>query len=793
MKRRQQQQSGGGKGGARKRAPEHGSSKHRGKIPPVDVPVERTAAIRWRKLAVLLVGVLVLSLAVYSVLPNSFGLSYTDREDGDVTGERGEEEENDADSEEFGQEESWGFDCERLMAEARTILSHEPRRSWESALDLLASCALQEPENPKPRWNLAVALIQMERPDEALAFIDEALSMDRNNLDYLKSGGAFFSRMGFHEQALQCLEHFLELSLHTNSWEELLASISVQREDEWLFLYEADDNVTQIFELLLHSYLQQKLLIKAGYMYKVLIGLLGTKVEPSLLVAYSLFSLGLGDLVNGIHYLRKYTEIQYMAQGYGSEEQAYEVVSAHSLRLFTAGFDSHIISIVRNLLMAGQAVWDEAVYNCQLDEQENVEFELFVSQEAVRRLLSRCVLVQGIIPTLLQDGAVVYAENIFGWTPLLHAAALGNPAIMEQLISHNADPQVRTVLAHTSLHIAAKRGSYDIVLPMIQSGLKATEVDYFNRTALQVACMHGWSAKPMANALQVNLPQGCPVELKYEAPPKHSFQGGWLSSGVRLPHTLTSERCDFDVIPSSEDVQQFLFDYLALQRPVLIRGGGGGPEMKPFLAAMLRNKLEHEHGAMPVREIPIPFAETFGYPAHPTTIKAYLDKIKEMFSTSKGSNHSDLESPMFIFEPLLPGHPLLHKFRIPSILNPNRTHISLTDIYLTLGPALSGTPPHFHRSSWHLLVYGHTRWFLSPPPLAIYAKMTAWEWWLEREERRRRGAEEGEGEREGVMECVQHPGDILIVPDMWGQASINLRETIGIASEFVYGASEFSI
>ena len=786
MKRRHQS-GGGGRGGARKRPQEHGSSKHKGKTSPSDVPGE-AASVRWRKIVYVLVGVSLLFLAVYSVLPSSFGSSYQEREDGERhegMGEGGEEENDDANTEE---EESWvhtGIACERLMAEARNILSHEPRRNWESALDLLASCALQEPENPKPRWNLAVALIQMERPNEALAFIDEALSMDRNNLDYLKSGGAFLSRMGFHEQAVQCLEHFLELSLHVNSWEELLASISIQREDEWLFLYEADDNVTQIFELLLHSYLQQKLLIKAGYMYKVLIGLLGAKVEPSLLVAYSLFSLGLGDLRNGIHYLRKYTEIQYMAQGYGSEEQAYEVVSAHSLRLFTAGFDSHIISIVRNLLMAGQVVWDEVVYNCQLDEQEQVEFEVTVSQEAVRKMFTRCVLVQGVIPALLQEGAVVYAENIFGWTPLLHAAALGSREVMEQLIRHNADPQVRTVLAHTSLHIAAMRGSYEIVLPMVQAGLRASEVDYFNRTAMQVACSHRWSAKPMAKALQVNLPRACPVELKYEAPPKHSFQGGWLSSGIQLPHTLTGERCDFDVIPNSVEVEQFLFDYLALQRPVLIRGGGGGPDMKTFSAAMLRNKLEQEHGALPVRETPLPFAETFGYPALPTTIKTYLDKMRELSSTSKGRNYSDLESPTFIFEPLPKGHPLLEKFSIPAILRPNRTHISITDIYLTLGPALSGTPPHFHRSSWHLLVYGHTRWLISPPPLAVYTKTTAWEWWREKER-------EGEGE-EGYLECVQHPGDILIVPDMWGQASINLRETVGITSEFVYGASEFSI
>ena len=764
------------------------SAKQRSKA-TTDAPT--TGGVRWKKIASLLGGLVLLAMAVYFVLPKDFsGPSHTESEENQkqmmaerAKGKQGEEAAV-GDLEEEGGWTHTGVACERLMTEAKQILDHEPRKHWETALDLLASCVLQEPENPKPRWNLAVALIQMNRPEEALNFIDEALSLDPSNLDYLKTGGAFLSRMGYHKEATQCLEWFLELSLHVPSWEELLASISVQREDEWMFLYEAEENVTDIFSLLLHSYLQQKHLIKSGYMYAVLIGLQGASVDPSLLAAYSFFSLGLGDQANGIKYLRKYTEKQYMAQGYGDEDQAYEVVSAHSLRLFTAGFDSHIISIARNLLMMGQAVWDEVVYNCQLNEDEVIEFALSVSQEDVRRVFKQCLMVQGVMPSLLQDGAVVYAENIFGWTPLLHSAALGSPDAIHQLISHNADHQVRTVLAHTSLHIAAIRGSYDIVLPLIQAGLKPSEVDYFNRTALQVACLHRWSAEPMAKALQVSMPHGCPTTLIYAPLTKHVPQGGWLGSGRTLPASLTGERCDFDVIPHSTDVQQFLFDYLALQRPVLVRGAGSGPEMKAFTTAWQRSKLEQEHGALVFQEVEVPFAETFGYTTQPTTLKAYLGKMKQLFHQNKDlGSYQEAAPPSFIFETIPADLPLIQKFKIPAILNPNQTHISTANIHFYLGPAFSGTPPHFHRSSWNLLVYGQTRWYLFPPPSAQYTKQTAWDWWLAREA----------AGSSGALECVQHPGDLLFVPDMWGQASVSVRESVGLASEFVYGASEFSI
>lgn len=45
----------------------------------------------------------------------------------------------------------------------------------------------------------------------------------------------------------------------------------------------------------------------------------------------------------------------------------------------------------------------------------------------------------------------------------------------------------------------------------------------------------------------------------------------------------------------------------------------------------------------------------------------------------------------------------------------------------------------------------------------------------------------------GVLECVQESGDVLFVPEAWGHATLNLAESIGAASEFEWGMSEFAI
>ena len=746
---------------------------------------------RWRRVGFVLAGVVLLLVSVYVVLPKDFsGPSHRDSEKGqrEMSAEREKADgRKQAEEEAEGEWKDTGFSCERLMVEAKTILDHEPEANWEAALDLLAACALQEPENAEPRWNLAVALLRMNRATEALGLLDEAISLDPKNGEYLRSGGGLLSRLGYHKEAIQCLEWFLELSLHVPSWEELLASISIQQEEEWIFLHEAGDNVTQVFELLLHSYLQEKQLIKAGYMYKVLIGLSEPEKKPSLLLALSFFALGLGDVVTGMKYLRRYTETQFLSQGYGGEDEAYEVVAAHCLRLFTAGFDSYIIGMGRNLLMMGQPAWEEIAFNCETKNEEKIEFAVSVSQDDLRRVFIKCLLVQNAIPQLLEDGAVVYAENIFGWTPLLHAAALGSPDIILQLIRKNADHQVRTVLAHTSLHIAAIRGSYDIVLPLMQAGLKPNEVDYFNRTALQVACLHRWSAEGMTKALKVNVPYNCPEKLQYVAPPKHSTQGGWLGSGLALPPRLTADGCSIDVISHNTDVQRFLFDYLALQRPVLVRGAANTPQMKAFLTSFQRNRLEQEHGSLPFTEAPVPYAEVFGYKRTRTTLKAFLGRMKQQFLQNKEiKTYTDISLQSLIYSSIKEGSPLLEHFKIPSILNPNQTHISTAINYFYVGPALSGTPPNFHRSSWNMLAYGQVKWFLLPPPLASYTRESVFEWWVSSEEG-------GAGRLPETLECTQYPGDMLFVPDMWGQASVHLRESIGLASEFVYGASEFSI
>lgn len=670
--------------------------------------------------------------------------------------------------------------CEALLATAKELVEE---RNFEPALDVVASCIVQEPNNTAAMWNLAFILLKVDRVEDAVTFVDNALTLEPDNKEFHRSAGMLFHDLGYHQEAVVILERYLELLFGIPSWPHLLASLVSQREDEWSFLLDTEekDNIIDLFLTLLPSYMREKLVLKASYLYKVIIGLKGISNSKELLSSYAFLSMGLGDITNAIKYLRYDMEVKYVDHGYGNEDYAYEVVTAHSLRLLTAGFDASIVTMTRYLLAMGDAVWDEFEYNCKLNEADRIQYHTTIMQTDIRNIFALCLTRQSIIPNLIDERAVVYAENRFGWTPLLHIASLGNVAILSELLPYLEDgPQSRTALGHTSLHIAAIKGNYDIVQPLVDAGLSLEEKDVRQKTALDVACSQRWTADNFSAALgKKNVPHNCLKKIPYHPPEKHS-QGGWNDSPFELPALLTDENCGFDVIRDIND-EDFLYEYLTLQRPVIIRNVVKSKVMKNLLRKWQRDQFIKEYGKLKFNEVTVPYAESFGYSNSTnelTNLQDFIAKMDQLFQM--GANEYPSQ-PSYIFETIRDDSPLLDDFILPSILDPELTHMSMSELQFYIGPALSGAPGHFHRSAWNILIYGKKRWFLYPPTEAFYSRQHVWLWWQQK------------SKPTDAIECIQYPGDLMFVPDMWGHAVLNLRESIGLAAEFVYGASEFSL
>lgn len=120
------------------------------------------------------------------------------------------------------------------------------------------------------------------------------------------------------------------------------------------------------------------------------------------------------------------------------------------------------------------------------------------------------------------------------------------------------------------------------------------------------------------------------------------------------------------------------------------------------------------------------------------------------------------------------------------------TGIVTSKAQVYVGSRGTGAPPHFHRSAWNALVYGAKAWQLRPPPVAVYSTRIPDPFFDDVTAVAATGGSAGDT-RAGVLRCTQLAGDVLVVPDSWGHAVLNLGDSVGFASEFVWGAAEFSV
>jgi hypothetical protein len=69
------------------------------------------------------------------------------------------------------------------------------------------------------------------------------------------------------------------------------------------------------------------------------------------------------------------------------------------------------------------------------------------------------------------------------------------------------------------------------------------------------------------------------------------------------------------------------------------------------------------------------------------------------------------------------------------------------------------------------------RWFLYSPGKSFYSTITGLEF--------SKSINAAEHEiPDGILECTQNAGDIMFVPALWGHATLNTMQSIGVAHEF---------
>ena len=122
---------------------------------------------------------------------------------------------------------------------------------------------------------------------------------------------------------------------------------------------------------------------------------------------------------------------------------------------------------------------------------------------------------------------------------------------------------------------------------------------------------------------------------------------------------------------------------------------------------------------------------------------------------------------------------LLHEWARPEVIGDaadgDERLLRTVSVQFYVGGEGAGAQPHWHGPAWNWLLRGRRRWLLWPPERATYAQRHVA---LALDAAARTGG--------APPECEQRAGDVLLVPPLWGHATLNLAPSLGFATELQF-------
>ena len=426
-----------------------------------------------------------------------------------------------------------------------------------------------------------------------------------------------------------------------------------------------------------------------------------------------------------------------------------------------------------------------------------------VSARQVRDHLDDCMAHQSVVASLFRDGGDLQFQRHQGGAAALHvAAAYGSARLIDAVLGSGSSSEGSAQGAWmpdgsvpTPLHIAATAGHADATAALRRHNVAAVEArDLWNRTALDIAVLQGWPRHKLADAFG----DGAANAAQRNSWAAHGDPGHINGGGVG------GIDCGFDV-REVLTADEFAADYLAVHRPVLIRGGQVGPAWDALREKWAWSNLARAYPAVSFTTGLVPYADEFGLPISntATTFADYLEYMAGRGPPGPPGTPRDPErdategtgAPQYVFSSgrshkgASAGdfRALVADMVIPDVLPRTLAgHAIERDAQgpqFYLGPRGSGAPVHFHFHAINVLVAGSKHWFILPPADAVYSKDHIADWVAhELPKVRARGAV--------VLECEQRAGDLLYVPAFWAHGVLNEEQSIGYAVEFSWAYTQ---
>ena len=466
-----------------------------------------------------------------------------------------------------------------------------------------------------------------------------------------------------------------------------------------------------------------------------------------------------------------------------------------------------------------------------------------VRRAHLARAIGQCLRHHSLWPTMAPEGEHNCAEYTRGgWTALHFAAAFGSAHVVEDLLALGASMAPLTRSGLTPLHVACAHGEVAAVAALAAAGARnptyLTAPDSAGRTAVQLAIESAPTAErceALLAALGVDAASAfdyCAAAARTRgrerrarrlrraaAPPPAADGGGWLGDGDG-DEDGGGRRCDFAVVDEI-DAEELLAEHLAVGRPVLVTGamrseriyeqwrraafvgryGGAEFELEEYpyasATAYLHEGLATNRSTISeyLRRMPPAPPPACAADADDATARADVDAAVaasngelSIFSNLRTWRRTEAGGVELKEEhaalPPASSDRLLADFVRPPFVEKSRGRLSTRTIQFYLGGAGSGSQPHWHNFAWNFMVHGRKEWWLWPPHEAAYTQRHVSQSLRALDAIADADAEGGgTGPMRRALRCEQRAGDVVIVPGLWGHATLNRQPSIGWASE----------
>lgn len=305
----------------------------------------------------------------------------------------------------------------------------------------------------------------------------------------------------------------------------------------------------------------------------------------------------------------------------------------------------------------------------------------------------------------------------------------------------------------TALHYAAWAGDAPAAAALLRAGADAGALDRWARSAAHVAAARG----------QVELAGDLAARCPRAAAERDAF-GHTVSDMLRLnSRGAVEER-------SGLSGRELFHDFVALSRPVLVRGGCAHlPAMSSWAEPQ---RLVSKLGTATLSAGQVPYAPD----CTAVTLPAFLASAAP--SSRSCTNGRGPQAYAFDASVTRRCPALLADAEIILRNGWDQFAAYARQPQFGLGFSGAGAPMHLHHAALNALFVGSKRWYLLPPEAGLWRRgaPAAWAASPECAALRARGA---------LLELRQHAGDLLFVPEGWGHATVLEEYSVGVGQEFV--------